>query len=145
MLYCNKYFLLYDLWIVKISLLGILISGGYHASALASAEVFIPALNRSCSLPYMTTTRYGHSQNNLLACGGYGSRSTCEVFTPGVGWRPEPYSLESCGRSYHTSWTLNNGSVLLLGGGCWSDENTTVLITPGVGTKPGFSLEFSIK
>ena len=115
----------------------------------SSAEVYIPGLNKSCLLPNMTNSIFGHSQNNLLACGGYDtnvSDTTCEVFNPGVGWRSEPYSLiDSCGRSGHTSWTFNNGSVLLLGGGCLESTNTTELITPGVGTKPGFSLKYPIK
>ena len=117
--------------------LGLLISGGFNGGYLASAEVYIPALNQSCLLPNMTTNRTQHSQNNLLACGGYGRPTSCEVFTPGVGWRPEPYRLREERRG-HTSWTLSNGSVLLLGGE--GSYNTTEIITPGLGTRPGFGL-----
>ena len=122
---------------------GILISGGQNGAGdpVASVEIFIPDLNKSCSLPSLTTSRSDHSQNNFLACGGETTPTTCEVFTPGVGWSPEPYSLTE-GRRHHTSWTLNNGSVLLLGG---LETRTTEILTPGVGTGPAFSLKYSIR
>ena len=127
-----------------VNLLGILISGGQgFLGYTASAEVFIPALNKSCSLPSLTNSRHEHSQNNLLACGGQGTtgtETTCEGFTSGVGWRQEPYILTE-ERRYHTSWSLSNGSLLLLGGE-WS--NTTEVVIPGVGTRPGFSLKYPI-
>ena len=77
-----------------------------------------------------------HSQNNRLACGGWYTDTSCEVFTEN-GWKQEPYSPN---REYHMGWTLNNGSVILLGGG--RGVNTTEIITPGVGTRPGFDLKY---
>ena len=122
--------------------LGILISGGLFSGdvGLSSAEVYIPGLNMSCLLPNMTTSRHFHSQNNLLACSGFDANTTCEVFTPGVGWRREPYNLEE--RYDHVSWTLNNGNVVLLGGK-GSSANTAEIITQGVGTVSGFNLHTS--
>ena len=74
-------------------------------------------------------------------CGYVGKGvTTCELYTPGAGWRLEPYNLED-GRYDHKSWTLSNGSVVLLGGegGYFL---TTEIVTPGVGTRPGFSHQY---
>ena len=117
--------------------LGILISGG---GLLSSAEVYLPGLKKSCSLANMTASRFRHSQSNFLACGGFGSDTamTCELFSLGVGWRLEPYTLTEERRG-HSSWTLNNGSVVLLGG-----EGTTrsEVLTQGVGTTQGFAMKY---
>ena len=124
-------------------------TGGVNneVSGVSTAEIFLPDLNTTCSLPALTLRRGHHTQNGLLACGGWnrydevGPPSTCEVFTPGLGWRPEPYSLTE--RRYgHTSWTLSNGSVLLLGGIVSGTQNTTELVTPGVGTSRGFDMKY---
>ena len=66
---------------------GMLITGGYQdpedLSALSSAEVFLPSLNTTCSLPTMVSPRSRHSLTGLLACGGEGDNETstsCELF-----------------------------------------------------------------
>ena len=120
-----------------VEIVGILISGG---GLLSSAEVYIPSLQKSCSLPSLRASRYRHTQNNLLACGGFGSdtATTCELYSPGVGWRPEPYTLAEERRG-HSSWTLSNGSVVLLGG---EGTTRTEVLTPGVGTRPGFPMRY---
>lgn len=92
---------------------------------------------------------YYHTQNEFLTCGGISLgpdgeealSQKCEVFTPGVGWRLEPYELAEP-RFQHTSWTLNNGSVVLVGGPVWS-RDTTEVVTPGSVTSPtpGFRLK----
>lgn len=126
--------------------IGILITGGigqYEGPILSSAELYIPDLDRSCSLPDLPVTRDGHTQNSFLTCGGNGTEieTTCEVLIPGDTWRREPYKLTQK-RSWHTSWTLNNGTVILLGGGFSSDTSENV--TPGLGSAPGFSLKYHI-
>ena len=123
-------------------------TGGVNneVSGVSTAEIFLPDLNTTCSLPALTLRRGHHTQNGLLACGGWnrddevGPPSTCEVFTPGVGWRREPYNLKE--RYDHVGWTLNNGNVVLLGGR-GSSANTAEIITQGVGTVSSFSLHTS--
>ena len=112
------------------------------------AEIYVPDLQKRCSLGNMTMQRYGHTQNGLMSCGG-GSRETredsydtCEVYVPGVGWRLEPYTLNTR-ITGHTSWTLQNGSVLLLGS--FLNPYSTELVTPGVGSVPGFNLNNPIR
>ena len=113
------------------------------------AEIYVPDLHKTCSLRNMTIQRFDHSQNGWLSCGG-GSRNTiadwsyetCDLYVPGVGWRKEPYTLNTR-KSEHTSWTFKNGSVLLLGS--FFDDNETDLVTPGVGSVPGFYLNNPIK
>ena len=64
----------------------------------------------------MIYSRRGHTQTNLLACGGGGEYSggrvetLCEIYSPGLGWTQEPYTLPR--RRYdHTSWTLRGGVI----------------------------------
>ena len=122
---------------------GILITGGKKGTSesLSAVEIFIPDLNRSCSLQPMNHHKYLHSQNGFLSCGGFETPSLCEFYTPGGGWAEEHYKLTQ-ERWGHTSWTLNNGSVLLLGGLGQSAQTTTDLVRPGLDTQPGFNLKY---
>ena len=116
------------------------------------AEIYVPDLQKTCSLGNMTMQRYEHTQDGFLACGGteylrentgeYWTYDTCEVYVPGVGWRLENYILNTW-KTGHTSWTLKNGSVLLLGS--WLYPNSTEIVTPGEGTQPGFNLNNPIR
>ena len=121
---------------------GILIIGGANGGGgcYITGEVYMPALNKTCIFPQSDFMRIRHSETGFLACGGHSKGNTCEFYTPGVGWRLEPYNLTQR-RSDHTSWTLNNGTVVLLGGG--DGPTSTEFVTPGVGTWPGFSLKYS--
>ena len=85
---------------------------------------------------FLYSRYYNHSNND----GGYSSYETCDLYVPGVGWRPEPYTLNTW-KSDNTGWTLKNGSVLLLG----SHGIKTELVTPGVGSVPGFNLNNPIR
>ena len=127
---------------LQMFLLGILITGGRNeSSSLSSAEVFIPALNQSCSLSNMIQSRFRHTQNNFLSCGGdeNGNGKKCEVYSPHTGnWSVESYDLREM-RYGHTSWSLGNGNVVLLGG--WSSNSTTEIVIQGNGTSRGFDLE----
>ena len=123
-----------------IILLGILITGGQNKSGrLSSAEVFIPGLNESCSLSNMTQSRFRHTQNDFLSCGGdEGKGNKCEVYSPQRGnWRIESYSLHY-ERHGHTSWSLNE-SVVLLGG--WYSNSTTEIIHGNGTLSRGFDLK----
>ena len=122
-----------DLVILLFYILGILITGSYYyLSNDTMAEIYVPELQKTCSLSSMTMQRYGHTQNGFLSCGGFDGKSwsddTCELYVPGVGWRLEPYNLMEW-KFRHTSWTLKNGSVLLLGS--LFDGINTELVTPG--------------
>ena len=131
---------------------GILITGnGYDQNNDTLAEIYVPELQKSCVLPTMTMHRADHTQNGFMSCGGHHfsnpiggdwSYETCEVYVPGVGWRKEPYILDTW-KTDHTSWTLKNGSVLLMGS--FFEKNITELVTPGVGTVPGFTLSNPIR
>ena len=135
---------------IKTYFQGILITGGssqYDGHILPSAEVYMPELDRSCSLPNLTLSRNGHTQDSFLSCGGTGTNgteteTTCEAYIPGDTWIREPYILTQR-RSWHTSWTLNNGTVILLGGK--DSSKTTEAITPEVGTDTAFFLTYSIQ
>ena len=118
---------------------GILIIGGANSGGgcYFTGELYMPELNKSCIFPRSDFMRIRHSQDGFLACGGHRKENTCEFYTPGLGWRLEPYNLTQR-RSDHTNWTLNNGTVVLLGGA----STTTDFVTPGVGTWPGFSLKY---
>ena len=113
------------------------------------AEIYVPELQKTCSLSNMTMQRYDHTQDGYLSCGGRQmddgedlSYETCELYVPGVGWRLESYTLNNW-KVDHTSWTLKNGSVLLLG--CYLNDDETELVTPGVGSVPGFKLNKPIR
>ena len=112
-----------------------MITGGYQDSqvrtALSSAEVVLPTLNKTCSLPEMTSPRYRHSLTGRLACGGVGEDGTstsCEELGEG-GWSQE-VELDPRGRLGHTGWRVN-GTVLLMGDLTDQDShaNTTELVT----------------
>ena len=119
---------------------------GAHSEGLSTAEVFIPALNKSCSLPNMKAPRTSHTQNEFLTCGGgtpeeefLHTPHTCEVYNPlTASWSLEPYNLTD-NIYIHNSWSLGNGSVLLLGGG--NRDNKTEMVTQGIGSTKSFNLQ----
>merc|ERR1719427_2672545 len=65
------------------------LAGGYKRdgpSGLKTVEVFIPSANESCRMPSMPETRFYHSMDGLVACGGYSSSTydNCVSFRYGV-------------------------------------------------------------
>ena len=72
----------------------LLITGGRDNpnTALTSVEVLSPygvPLPCYCTVPPLPASRYGHTQDGLVACGGYGSTAvltTCVTMT-GSGWQ----------------------------------------------------------
>ena len=115
---------------------GILITGGHPNKR--SVELFVPDTNLSCSLPPLSGPRHRHTQDGLLACGGFEltAKLSCERLTRS-GWRTEPYTL-TAGRCYHASWDLNNGSLVLLGGYC--SEATSERVDTSTGSAATFQL-----
>ena len=94
----------------------ILITGGLYTDD--SAEVFLPSTSTSCQLPGLVLERDGHTQDNLLLCGGgYGSDAltSCEEFSPAPGtWARTSHTLQHQ-RASHVSWSVEEGTLLMGG------------------------------
>ena len=96
----------------------ILISGGsqgYRNHTLGkSVEIWSPIIH--CLLPDFEVARMGHTQEGLLACGGFADSTkgwgTCDRFDNGR-W-VQAYNLTN--RWSHVSWATEDG-VYLIGGG----------------------------
>ena len=71
----------------------------------------------------MPDDRYAHTQSGLVACGGYGSYTSCLSFSSGE-WRTSHELYYS--RYEHSSWMSQQGLVLMGGVG---HENTAELVT----------------
>ena len=96
-----------------------------------------------CNLPSLPESRYGHTQNGLLACGGGNvtySTSTCFTFQNGF-WI-ESYNLTEP-RNLHSSWRSPGGIMLL--GGKWNLDYTDPPITSEILTKDGATKDFDLK
>ena len=99
------------------------VDGVYH-----SAEVFLPFTSTSCKLPGMVFERYGHTLDNLLACGGccvdtgYGEFRNCEEFSPATGlWTNTFHTLQE-ERYGHVSWSVEEGTLLMGGDSGYTSE-----------------------
>ena len=119
--------------------LGILISGGNGdwSTRGTSVEIWSPTVH--CLLPNFELSRFGHSQEGLLACGSI-SRSTigwttCDKFENG-NWIQAPYNITN--RWMHVSWKTDNG-IYLIGGG-FGTETSDLLIESSGNVVPGFTL-----
>ena len=96
-----------------------------------------------CNLPSLPESRYGHTQNGLVACGGGNvtySTSTCFTFQNGF-WI-ESYNLTEP-RNLHSSWKMPDGLVLL--GGKNYDDYWDPPITTEILTKDGATNNFDLK
>ena len=121
------------------------------------AEIYVPALNRSCILPNLPNKRFYHSQVGLRACGGLkGQRhvgdtceQTCDTWNPEKGsWASKDVSLIGC--RARNSWTTASGEgTYLIGGYGWGSGNghkgwdnayTTDLLKPDGTVVSGFNL-----
>ena len=121
-------------------ILGVVVTGGYNGSSIASTELFLPSTGKTCPLQE-GIARYGHTldqlgDGTLLACGGYGGADKmCHQFVPSL-----PYGTWTMSatlrnsRWYHTSFSTG-GKVLLLGG---SGSYTTAEV---VGSDKSFNLQ----
>ena len=112
---------------------GILITGS--VGAYTSTEVFIPDTGKTCSLPDLPKSRYGHTLDTLgntpVICGGGDTGTSCLQFTPtsaGGVWTNYATIMES--RYVHSSWVSSAGLVLM-GGSLRS--TTTEIVPSGVG------------
>ena len=119
----------------------ILITGGWEADRLKSAEIYLPSGNTSCSLPELPEWRRGHTQDGPWACGGgkYISTDTsCDHWSEGS-WTH--ISLREL-RWGHVS--LATASGLYLMGGEWSLQ-TSELVKEDGSVEEGFELKYKIR
>jgi N-acetylneuraminic acid mutarotase len=96
----------------------LLVAGGRDSKALASSEVYDPAIGEWSSAGPLTTARYGHTQTLLkdgkvLAVGG---NAPPEVYDPTTGTWSSTGSMTYLRISGHTTTLLEDGRVLVTGG-----------------------------
>ena len=129
---------------VQISLVVILVTGGWKWSGLSSVELLSPAgTPLTCSLPPLPSDqRYRHTQDGLVACGGAGggARTSCATLTA-AGWAES--QLLGQERQYHTSWRSPAGLLLL--GGDQSGDTTELLSSTDSTTTTSITLEYNAK
>ena len=129
---------------VQMSLVVILVTGGWKWTGLSSVEVLSPAgTPLTCSLPPLPSTdRYRHTQDGLVACGGAGggARTSCATLTA-AGWAES--QLLGQERQYHTSWRSPAGLLLL--GGEQSPTTTELLSSTDSTTSTSITLEYSAR
>ena len=124
-----------------LSYLAVLITGGNH---LDTAELYLPSLGTSCSLPSLPEVRAYHTGDNDILCGGFGN-SDCLQWSPSNGSWEELVALDSWNlRYYHVSWTPGSGIGTYLMGGTGSGRTST-LIKPDGTQETGFTLKYDTK
>ena len=91
-----------------------------------------------CTVPPLPAPRYRHTQDGLVACGGYGTgtRTSCVTLT-GSGWQESHQHQEE--RALHVSWRSPAG-LLLMGG--HSNLTTELLTNTDSSSSPSFDLEY---
>ena len=119
----------------------LLITGGEgDGSSLTSVEVVSSSgVPLPCTVPPLPASRYDHTQDGLVACGGYGSTAvltSCVTLT-GSGWQ-ESHQLQE-ERALHVSWRSPAG-LLLMGG--HSNLTSELLTNTGSSSSPSFDLEY---
>ena len=109
----------------------ILITGGYDLYGLSSVEVLTSdGSNLPCAVPPLPTSRYWHTQDGLVACGGYNgmgdtaTRKSCTTLTA-AGWTTS-HQLQT-ERGWHVSWSSAAG-LMLMGGVDTGSVNTADLL-----------------
>ena len=117
----------------------ILVTGGKDGSGLTSVEVFSAAGTSLCTaLPPLPTTRYGHTQDGVLSCGGVGGSSTCVKLSALAGGWVESNKLLQV-KSGHSSWMSPAGLVLM--GGVYSPTTTERLSSSDSSSSYSFNLQ----
>ena len=119
----------------------VLITGGYNGGNLKSAEIFNPVTKTSCSLPQFPETRFWHSEDGGLVCGGGDSdatRKTCVKWSPASGTWTKSHTLREK-RLSHVSWATASGVYLI--GGAYSVRTSEKENLDG-SVEEGFSLKY---
>jgi len=115
---------------------GLLITGGAPngRSVWSSTELFIPATNRSCSLPDLPSGLQGHTSggNGMMMCGGVDESekpvSSCVVWSGGE-WHTQERRLARK-TIYQTAWNLDS-SLVLLGGPSYNEGRFGTQVVTG--------------
>ena len=117
---------------------------GFSINPQRSAEIYLPSVGTSCSLPELPERRYFHTQDGPLACGGGSGiikATTCVTWSQGAWTRSHNFSV---GRSGHASWDTATG-VYLMGGWRNMSETTSVLVKEDGTVEEGFPLKYKTK
>ena len=104
-----------------------------------SAELYVPSIGASCSLPMLPQYIAFHtvSESGLL-CGFY----ECLLWSPDSGSWEAAVTLD-VKRSGHVSWTpISSPGTYLIGGDDDESWRTSTLITPDASQEPGFVLKY---
>ena len=125
----------------------VLISGGYvgHGDGEQSVEIYHPDKQSSCKIPDLPESRFVHTQDGGMLCGGLKSGNeaperSCRRWNPDTGaWDLEIESLTK-DRYGHVSWTPADGSATYLMGGGWSEKTSEVIENGQV--KASFNLQY---
>ena len=78
---------------------GLIISGGWTDDAKNSVEVYVPSTGQHCQLPDIPDPSgeervvAGHSQEGLMACGGYSTPAGCLTLIDGT-WERTTHLLD---------------------------------------------------
>ena len=115
---------------------GLLITGGAPngRSVWSSTELFIPATNRSCSLPDLPSGLQGHTSGGKgkMMCGGVDESekpvSSCVVWSNGE-WHTQERRLARK-TIYQTAWNLDS-SLVLLGGPSYNEGRFGTQVVTG--------------
>ena len=103
----------------------VLITGGYRTGQ--SAEIYYPDKDSPCVLPNIQDSRYDHTQDDTLMCGGRNTHRYCRRWNADTGaWDLLTESFTEP-RYYHTSWTPADGAVTYLMGGSQSETTSNIL------------------
>ena len=85
---------------------GVLITGGFPTGN--TADLYLPSSGAGCALPTLPASRWGHTLDDGLLCGGQDTSDSC------VQWGPDTGSWEAAAtldvaREGHVSWTPVGG------------------------------------
>ena len=130
----------------------VLISGGYgnHGDGEQSVEIYHPDEQSSCKIRDLPESRWGHTQDGSLLCGGdepgcwwtegCKTKRSCRRWNPVTGaWDLEIEPLTEL-RYGHVSWTPADGTATYLMGGDLSEKTSDVIENGRV--KASFPLQY---
>ena len=114
-----------------------MVSGGYGQDERGMDSVELLKMDGTwiCSMPAMPEARWGHTQTERIACGGYGPAATarkslksCLTFKSGGDDWVKTHTLKH-DRWYHIAWTSTYG-VMLVGGFRKSAKKRAEILLP---------------
>ena len=126
----------------------VLITGSNHLVFSRTAEIYNPLTKTSCSLPQLHDSRYSHSLDGDLACGGGGypnqsPLTNCVKWSPVSGTWSQSHTLRQK-RFAHVSWATASG-VYLIGGTNSYSQMTSEKVKDDGSVEEGFSLKYDTR